>query len=381
MKHLLLPFLTLLFLFSCKKDDNDPVPEPEPTYYSFEGAIGTHDNSTIIAADQNLLICGFNLGNLSLLKISKSGTTIWQKEFDVQLGFPPPAIIQSPDQNLFICGDSYRNVFESGHDVLLVKTNPSGDTLWTKTYGGNSDDYGYYLRNSLDGNLLICGTSFSQSTDHASDIYILKVTLDGDTIWTKTFVDPGVESAYHLLQLKNGDILITGTEHSVPHKVVYLLKLNTEGIPIWEQKISSADAQLGFSTIELPGGDLVICGKRTRDDYDNILVIKTDHEGTVYWQKEYGEDGLSEEGRSIKMNGDGSFSIAGSSYEPHSGQHGIILLKIDAEGNQLLLKNFGSNFIDAGENLLKDENDDNIITGTYNNNIFMTRTDNNGVFK
>jgi hypothetical protein len=110
------------------------------------------------------------------------------------------------------------------------------------------------------------------------------------------------------------------------------------------------------------------------------LVIRFDAAGNVIWEKEFGETGFTEQGNSIKMNADGSFVIAGSSEGIHTGQTGIILLKIDALGNELLLKNFGSGFVDSGQNVLKDENDDNIITGNHNANIFMTRTDNNCVF-
>jgi len=380
MKYSTLIFASLFFLSSCEKDKNDPViPEPDPTYYSFEGSIGVHDNSTIITADQNLLISGTNFGRVYLLKISKAGSLIWEKEFEANTGLST-SVVQSADQHFFICGYTYRNSFLSAEDVLLVKLNGDGDTLWTKTYGGESGDFGYYIRNTDDGNLLLCGTSFSQSTDHASDVYLVKVNLDGDTLWTRTFVDPGVEVALHLLEMQNGDILITGYE-SNSSKGVLLIKLNAEGILLWKKKISSTMSEAGFSTIELPTGDLVTCGERNNDTLDKILVIRLDATGNVIWEKEYGEGGITEQGNSIKMNADGSFVITGPSEAIHSGETGIILLKIDADGNQLLLKRFGDGFVDAGQNILKDENDDNIITGNHNGNIFMTRTDNNCVFK
>jgi hypothetical protein len=232
-------FAFLLFFSSCEKDKNDPViPDPTPTYHSFEGSIGMHDNSTLITTDQNLLICGTNYGRVYLLKISKGGSLIWQKEFEANTGLSV-SIVQSADQSVFLCGYTYRNTFSSAIDLFLAKTNVDGDTLWTKTYGGSGDDYGYYIRMAKDGNLLICGTSFSLSTDQASDIYLVKVTPDGDTLWTKTFVDQGVEIPLHLLEMQTSDILITGYE-SNSSRGVYLLKLNAEGIPLWKKQINSS---------------------------------------------------------------------------------------------------------------------------------------------
>src|SRR6187397_2285653 len=102
MKLLLLPFLTLSLLSSCKKDEPDPVPEPDPTYHSFQGDIGSNDNSTIITADNNLLICGNHLGNALLLKISKTGSLIWQKDIDPGYYNYASGIAQSANQDIFI---------------------------------------------------------------------------------------------------------------------------------------------------------------------------------------------------------------------------------------------------------------------------------------
>jgi len=381
MKILLLFLTTLLLFSSCKKDQNEPIiPDPTPTYFSFDGSIGSHDNSTIITADQNLLICGTNLGNVCLLKISKAGSLIWRKEFDNEVGIPSTAIVQSTDQSFFIGGYTFRNVFTSQIDALLIKTNTEGDTLWTKTYGGYADDYVYYIMNTNDGNLLMCGTCFSHTIN--SDIYLVKTNLDGDTLWTKAYEVPGSENPFHILQVQNGDILITGShEEQGSNKQLYFQKLDEHGNPLWNRIISDSVPQWGLSTIELSNGDFITCGKVTHGEYNRILVIKTDNEGNLLWEKEYGDTGLSMQGNSIKMNADSSYVITGTSEAIHSGETGIILLKIDVDGNELFLKTFGSGFVDSGQNVLKDENDDNIITGNYNGNIFMTRTDNNGVFK
>jgi hypothetical protein len=56
-------------------------------------------------------------------------------------------------------------------------------------------------------------------------------------------------------------------------------------------------------------------------------------------------------------------------------------LKINENGKQIFLKKFGSSMSCRGKNILKDFNDDNIITGSYNHGIFMTKTDNDGNYK
>src|SRR4030095_10346443 len=44
--------------------------------------------------------------------------------------------------NCYVTGYTYNQ--GTGNDIFVVKYNPNGDTLWTRTYNGteNSDDYG-----------------------------------------------------------------------------------------------------------------------------------------------------------------------------------------------------------------------------------------------
>ncbi len=376
---LLLLFSSALLLFSSCKKDPPIVPEPAPTYYSFQGKIGANDNSTIVSIDHNLLICGNSGDSLCILKISKTGSQIWRKDFTAGYGCSASGITQSTNQDIFICGSTLRNELNSKSDILLIKTNSNGDTLWTKTYGGREDDNWSYIITTNDSNLLICAISFGYTSESSCDIYLIKANTNGDTIWTRTFLEEGQEIPYHLLQTQNGEYLVTGTnQDSVTGSELYLLKVSADGTQAWNKIIGPSRGKYGFSTVELSNGDLMTCGK---GGLDQILLVKTDDRGNEYWEKEFGQDYLSEQGNAIQVNADGTFIITGGSYEPHSGQRGIVLLKVDQNGEQLFIKDFGHTFIDYGQNVLKDDNDDNIITGEYNGGIFMTRTDNNCVFK
>ncbi len=185
------------------------------------------------------------------------------------------------------------------------------------------------------------------------------------------------------METQTGEYLVTGTnEDNGNPRELYLLKVSSNGSQVWNKKIGPADWKWGFSTIELSNGDLITCGQHTLSSgFSQVLLVKTNNLGNVIWEREFGDNNLSEKGNSIKLNIDGSFIITGSSYDVSSGQTDIILLKVDASGNQLFLKKFGSSVNDNGVNLIKDSNDDNIITGEYNGSIFMTKTDSNGTFK
>jgi len=382
-KQLPLLLLTVFLSISCNKDNEEIKPlDNEPVYFTFNGQIGTNDNSTIVSNDNNLIICGNLDDNISIIKISKSGSEIWRNDFYAGNTSEANSIIQTTNNDLFVCGSTCRNYSVTRQDILLIKMNSSGDTIWSKTYGGTESDYGKNIIATSDGNLLIAGKTESFGAGSFGDIYFLKINLNGDTLWTKTYSDPDQEVPFSLIETINEEYLVTGTnEDNSNPRGLYLLKVNSSGEKLWSKTIGSGLWKWGYSTIELSNGDLLTCGHYTSNGYSQVLVIKSDNLGNTIWEEEYGEAKLSEKGNSIKQNYDETITIAGSSYDISTMQDDIILFKIEQDGTQVWFKKFGSSDSDWGINLIKDTNDDNIITGDYNGSIFMTKVDNSGNFK
>lgn len=225
----------LLLITACKKDNIET--QGKPTYYSYNGFIVTNDNSTLMSFDNSLIICGISGNYISILKISKTGEQIWQKDIDGENQSFASGITETSNHDLFICGQTSRNYSKSKDDILLIKTNMFGDTVWTKTYGGSESEYGINIISTSDGNLLISGTTDSFGAGSFGDIYLIKVNTNGDTLWTKSFSDQGQEVPFNLLETQNGEYLVTGTneDNSNPREL-YLLKVNQNGTQIWNKK-------------------------------------------------------------------------------------------------------------------------------------------------
>ena len=58
------------------------------------------------------------------------------------------------------------------------------DTLWTKTFGGSNTDGAFSVQQTADGGYIIVGYTESIGAG-GSDIWLIKTDASGNTLWTK----------------------------------------------------------------------------------------------------------------------------------------------------------------------------------------------------
>src|SRR3954464_11985390 len=61
----------------------------------------------------------------------------------------------------YIIAASTKSLGAGNTDVYIIKTNEDGDTLWARSFGGNSDDYATCIRQTPDGGYIVSGTTRS----------------------------------------------------------------------------------------------------------------------------------------------------------------------------------------------------------------------------
>jgi len=122
-------------------------------------------------------------------------------------------------------------------DVYLIKTDSLGDTLWTRTFGGTSWDYGRSVAQTSDGGYIITGYTWSYGAGYA-DVYLIKTDPLGNTLWTRTFGGIDGDVGYSIQQTSDGGYIITGKTNSygAGSDDVYLIKTDTLGLGIHEKE-------------------------------------------------------------------------------------------------------------------------------------------------
>ena len=103
--------------------------------------------------------------------------------------------------------------FFGNSDVYLIKTDGNGDSLWTKTFGGLSQDYGLSVQQTSDGEYIISGSTTS-SVNGNDDVYLIKTDGNGDSLWIRTYGGSDTYYGRSVQQTADGGYIVAGSKRS-----------------------------------------------------------------------------------------------------------------------------------------------------------------------
>ena len=112
-----------------------------------------------------------------------------------------------------------------GSHIYLLKTNAHGDTVWAKTYGDTGYSEGLSVQQTADGGYIIVGSTHSLDVGRC-DVYLVKTDPNGDTLWTRTYGGDGWDYGYSVQQTSDGRYIVAGCTGSVSEGyLVWLIKM------------------------------------------------------------------------------------------------------------------------------------------------------------
>ncbi len=277
-----------------------------------------------------------------LLKTDSLGDSIWAKTYGgiyLDHGF---SVVQTTDDGYIITGET-TSFGEYDFNVYLIKTDQNGDTLWTKTYGDTNWDAGHSVAQTTDGGYIITGVTYdSTSNGYYSDVYLIKTDSSGDTLWTRKYGSRWYDAGNSVVQTTDGGYIIAGyTRHRANN--VYLIKTDSLGNTLWENTYGNPAADMddeGYSVAQTSDGGYIITGYSESDtNRMDVYLIKTNSLGNIVWERTYGGD-ENDEGRSVVQTSDGGYVITGITSSFVAGYNDVLLLKTDSLGDTLWRKTY-----------------------------------------
>ncbi len=117
------------------------------------------------------------------IKIDSTGVEEWNKSFGGFFGKNGNVIQRSPNGGYILISSRY-NFNNNSYNMWLIKMDFNGRTEWTKTFGGNNNDYGFGIAITSDNGFILTGSTnnYGNSNSELSDIWVIKTNLNGDTL-------------------------------------------------------------------------------------------------------------------------------------------------------------------------------------------------------
>jgi hypothetical protein len=130
--------------------------------------------------------------------------------------------------------------------VLLLVTLSHAQQRWTRTYGWTLDDYGQSVQQTSDGGYIVAGYTYSFGAGNR-DVYLIKTNASGDTLWTKTYGGTLWDYENSVQQTSDGGYIIAGSTASfgAGNYDVYLIKTDANGNVGVEEPGSSRQEAVG----------------------------------------------------------------------------------------------------------------------------------------
>ena len=328
---------------------------------------------------------GNGTSDIYLLKTDSMGIAKWQRTYggiNIDRG---TCVRQTTDKGFIISG--YTNsIGAGGYDAYLIKTDSMGVKQWEKTYGGSDWDFANCVEQTNDGGYIICGSTYSYGKGK-QDFYLLKTNQSGDTLWTRTYGGINDEEAKSVIQTSDGGFLLTGYTKSMGDTLgdFYTVKTNALGDTLWTNRFGGPQEDFSNDVLEKTAGGYIVGGgtKSFGNGDSDGIIVKISTAGisdTIYT---IGLAGF-EEFESITQRSDGKIAMVGTttSFGNANGVGDIYFVILN---NQLSFYNsntYGSLESDIGYSIEKTSDRGFIICGItkgYNSNgledIYLIKTD------
>jgi len=253
----------------------------EVIWYNLYGGNNNDDErsySICETSDSNYIIAGYTAtygygsSDIYLLRIDRFGNLRWARTVGEEGSEAPGEVKQLRDGNFLVVGNS--NVPGKDFQIYLVKFNKGGDTLWTRTYGGNGYENGQNFIQTSDGGFAVIATTTSYAPGGQADIMLVKTDSNGYFEWSKTYGGAFVEVGKEVIELADHGFLLVG----------------------YTQSFGS-------------GGDCGALGTC----YDRYL-IRTDSVGDTLWTKTYGRYGIHDWAEGAFVTNDKGYLLYGQSF-------------------------------------------------------------------
>jgi len=223
-----------------------------------------------------------------VIKLDSLGNLIWQRTLGGSAYDYSTSIEETTDGGFVVVGETGSNDGDvSGNhggarDLWVVKLDGLGGVLWQNAIGGSGWDHGANVHENIGGSIIITGGSDSNDGDLNSnfglwDSWVIKLDPTGALVWSKSFGGSRNESASSIVGTEDGGFVFCSStssndgdvsgHHGILYNDIWLSKVDESGTLLWQRTLggSYSDYSLSFALTE---NGIVLGGYTNSNDGD-----------------------------------------------------------------------------------------------------------------
>lgn len=261
------------------------------------------------------------------------------------------SVIETSDGQIALLGYTQSNdgdvegKLSNDSDYWLIKLDLELNIIWQKTFGGSSDDRGQSLVGTADGGFLVTGFSRSTDGDVSSnsgfhDFWVLKLSATGDIIWEKSIGFSGNDRSFSVIETIDGGYFVTG-----------FLDVTASGGEGNDNGETKSVSRIPF-----------------KHGVGEFWGVKLNRFGQTEWRRYFGGSN-NDRSYDVAETSDGNLLMIGSSESDDfditspKGSYDFWAVKLGLDGDLIWQKNFGGSNIDIAYSIARTPEDQFIIAG------------------
>ena len=285
----------------------------------------------------------------ALLKSDARGEEVWSVVLEEGPGSALRAVSQTADGGYVAAG--YQENSSGDYDLLMVRLDGDGNRVWARTFDNGGFDLASSVELAPDGGFVAVGSSGTGDRK----IHLLKIDGDGNLAWKRSFGGAGSSFAEAVRKTSDGGYVIVGTTDSYGAGAsdIYLVKTDGAGNESWHRTFGGEDLETGVDVRQTSDGGYVIAGNvaflSEGQGSGGVLLIKADADGDEVWSATFGEGAMA---HGVVQAPDGGYVVAGGMPIRSEGSKrvsGVYLFKADAEGRESWSRSYGGCYDGTGD--------------------------------
>lgn len=291
-------------------------------------------------------------------------------------------------------------------DVYLVKFDPSGSHVWSRSFGGSDEDEVRSLALDGAGNLVVAGVFYGTMNPGSgpiqshglTDAFVASFGPDGTPRWAKALGGRGYDTSLGVTVDVQGNTVVTGNfkakaefggepVETSGHTDAFLVKLGIDGSHLWSRSLSAGREAHGWHVAADRQGNVFMAGDfygtidaggtKLKSQSTDLFLAKYDKTGSQAWVKRFG-GAVEDHGSGLAIDAQdnlvwtGWFSKEidfGGGRLPAAGASGdVFVTKLDSSGDHLWSHAYGGLSGNHSEAVVIGPEGSIFVTGSYAKN-------------